>query len=136
MSDWYRDVYMQQMPPSRSAEQPVYTWKYQRNSGQTSRQMISAPKDAVYVVSGRPEYYSALAKFLQRGDLRIYAPSSLDKGATGRAVVLDHALTIRHHGERSALYHLIRRCDNDVNNWMNAQPQTVREGKDEWIITL
>lgn len=68
-----------------------------RNTGETTRQMQEAHRDAVYIwVAGSPrEYARDLARHLGRADLEIVSPEWLDRsrGWRGRilsAVVLDH----------------------------------------------
>lgn len=68
----------------------------QRGTGRTSRQMVGAPRDAVFVwVCDQLAYPRALAKTLKRTDLMIVGPQWLDRrnlvGREFSGVVLDHA---------------------------------------------
>jgi len=68
-----------------------------RGSGETTRQMLQAPPNAVYVwPNGQLDYARVLARRLNRQDLRIVSPeylASMCRIADERSsVVLDHAV--------------------------------------------
>ena len=66
----------------------------QRGSGQTSEQMKSAPRDAVFVwCNDGLRYPTDLARHLGREDLKIVGPGGAYMAAVGttRLVVIDHA---------------------------------------------
>ncbi len=68
----------------------------QRGSGQTSEQMKSAPRDAVFVwCTENLRYPTDLARHLGREDLKIVRPEYhsvfMAAGGTRSAVVIDHA---------------------------------------------
>lgn len=69
-----------------------------RQSGRTSKQMIEAPKDAVFIwCNTHLEYPKELAKKLKRTDLRIEDPSFLHdrwRGLKMTGIVADHALDL------------------------------------------
>ena len=65
-------------------------------SGTTTQQMLAAPKCALYVwVNRHLDYPRLLAKHLNRADLEIVSPGTLDdaswRGRRLTGVVLDHA---------------------------------------------
>lgn len=68
-----------------------------RGKGFTTKQMLHAPKNAVYVwCTGDLSYPKDLAKFLHREDLEIRGPSILGNGGLwlrgrNRDLVVDHA---------------------------------------------
>ena len=67
-----------------------------RGTGETTRQMKEAPKEAMFVwVSEAVTYPTRLARMLGRTDLRIVGPSWITecrwKGDRYSAIVLDHA---------------------------------------------
>jgi hypothetical protein len=82
----------------------------QRGSGQTSEQMKSAPRDAVFVwCSGDLRYPTDLARHLGRDDLKIVRPEYhsvfMAAGGTRSAVVIDHAF------HRIAKFEYLMICD-------------------------
>ncbi len=68
----------------------------ERRSGETTKQMEEAPKDAVFIwVNEHLSYPRDLARKLGRDDLFIKSPSWLEKNYYGLSltgVVLDHAV--------------------------------------------
>lgn len=67
-----------------------------RQTGRTTRQMQDAPRRAVYAwCNSNLHYPLALAKAINRGDLHIIAPHTLQmnklRAQTLSAVILDHA---------------------------------------------
>lgn len=82
---------------------------YRRGSGNTAKQLTDAPQGAAFIwCTPDLSYPKALARFLDREDLRIYSPGILSDG--GRrlmgcrfpAIVLDHAARLEPR-EREAL---------------------------------
>lgn len=67
--------------------------------GNTSNQMLSAPKNAVFVwVNANIDYPARLAKELGREDLQIVSPSWLEmerwRGGKFSGIILDHAVML------------------------------------------
>ena len=78
-----------------------------RGTGITTQQMISAPRNAVFVwLNSRLSYPKSLANKIGRGDLEIVPPSFLDSdrwhGRRFSAVVLDHAFTFTSRRQSAA----------------------------------
>lgn len=74
----------------------------ERGTGRTTRQMLDAPKDAIFVwCNGHLGYPLSLARHLGRSDLRIASPQAYEAGRMAglrNCVVIDHWIrdTIRH----------------------------------------
>ena len=70
-----------------------------RNTGQTSRQILDAPRGAVFVwLNSHTDYPKQLAQHLGRNDIEIISPMILESWFGKRAhFVIDHAarLTIK-----------------------------------------
>lgn len=67
-----------------------------RGTGRTTRQMLEAPREAVFVSchARTTDYDRLLARKIGREDLRIVEPSWLDHGWYGKVltgIVVDHA---------------------------------------------
>ncbi len=86
----------------------------ERQTGRTARQMLDAPKYAVFVwCNNRTDYPRALAAFLGRKDLRIITPDDIctcHKLHGARYVVVDHAAYILSE-EAWARIEMIRRAE-------------------------
>ena len=67
-----------------------------RGSGRTTAQMKEAPRDSVFIGYGNIAYYQRLAAFLQRNDLRIHGPQSLENyhqfAGRRNTIVVDHSM--------------------------------------------
>lgn len=68
----------------------------QRQNGQTTNQMLEAPKDALYIwCNDSLSYPKALAQYLGRGDLQIFGLSALNgdklRGRVFTDIIVDHA---------------------------------------------
>jgi len=65
-----------------------------RCTGRTTKQMLAAPRNAVYVQNAGPHtYHKLLAAHLHRDDLRIISPDQIENTLHGKVVdvVVDHA---------------------------------------------
>jgi hypothetical protein len=63
-----------------------------RGTGRTTRQMLDAPKGALYVWCNKHlDYPRALARHLGRADLVVVSPSYERRGYSSALVILDHA---------------------------------------------
>jgi hypothetical protein len=71
---------------------------YERGSGLTTRQILAAPENGVYVAldPGNLIYTRNLARSLERGDLKLVVPSWLARNWRGLTspVTVDHAFSI------------------------------------------
>lgn len=76
----------------------------ERGSGRTTRQMLAAPKDAIFICAGPSRYSKALARFLGRDDLKIYSPEVLERsmGLRPTGLVIDHAADLTERQEELA----------------------------------
>lgn len=65
-----------------------------RGSGQTTKQMVAAPKDAIFVwpVSRSLSYAKELARYLSRKDLVIISQEHMEERlqASTRPIIIDH----------------------------------------------
>lgn len=64
-----------------------------RNTGQTSRQILDAPRGAIFVwLNSHIDYPKQLARYLGRNDVEIISPMTLESWFGKRAhFVVDHA---------------------------------------------
>lgn len=71
-----------------------------RNLGKTTKQLIDAPKNSIYVwVNGKVDYPKRLAAYLGRDDIKIVPQSFIgDQKLRGinNPIVLDHAVHLTH----------------------------------------
>lgn len=72
-----------------------------RKTGETTRQMLDAPKDALYIwCNDNLGYPKALAQYLGRGDLQIFGLSALNGdrllGRVFTDIIVDHAARMNH----------------------------------------
>ena len=70
-----------------------------RQTGRTAKQLLSAPRDSVFVwVNGNTSYPMGLAKLLGRDDLKIVSPTWLEndgyRGVSLTGVIVDHAASL------------------------------------------
>lgn len=84
-----------------------------RGTGQTTKQMREAPRDAIYVwVNSYLDYPRSLARFLGREDLKIVSPGWLCPQSIfgGRhKIVLDHATVLNSPAAREAWRYYLER---------------------------
>lgn len=69
-----------------------------RQSGRTTKQMLDAPHDAVFIWCNNETFYAkCLASDIGRGDLKIVPPNWLRDGWRGRTfsgIIVDHAVRL------------------------------------------
>lgn len=144
--DWVQDAFVSaaELRNRDRMSRPIARWTYRRGSGQTSRQMIAAPIDALYIVGAgsNARYYDDLRRHLGRGDLRIENISRVVDGGhriyLGSLIgglVIDHAVMLSDH-DCSALHYLMRSCAFHTRDWMNPEPKYIEQGTDKWIVTV
>ncbi len=85
-----------------------------RGTGRTRTQMITAPRDAIFVwCNSEMDYPLALAKHLNRDDLRVVSPFIFNRGGADikgldKAIVIDHAYRLiedHREGFEYCIYH-------------------------------
>lgn len=95
----------------------------ERGSGRTSRQMVAASRDAFFV-GPTLVYFSDLACWLGRGDLRIRSVDWLTRGGwrgTQAEIVIDHGVVVSGH---------VRDQIGQHNTWLEERRELVRQNRE------
>ena len=96
-----------------------------RGTGRTTRQMIAAPKDAIYVwVNGNLAYPRGVAERAARKDLKIVSPGWITnqfwRGLELTGIVIDHAVH-EHYGHESILWRYIEQAYTQIRKVDNSE---------------